>query len=720
MPPLFGSYSGGDASAAGNTPISDQHSQPLNTNGGLINNSYSGFWRPVRRNNGASWFASGSGVQRTPATTDLVGWTVNKSGSRLSGGCQENNLLALNWIIHDVRLLRDEVEQSQATTEEGRSVSAGAGRSDVWTSQPIFGDAKWKLELVRTERFMTKNDTTSAEEIRETSSSAPLTVLSAYLTSLVIEGAPQDVTIPASIMIGIRVPSMRLPLSSNTWLWSHHSHFTFQREAEFFECHSLPSMSDLLDHSDIAELNAFELVVQIGTGIQMSLLGGNSSIDHRLPFQIPDKQFVPISVVAGLEGLIDDAGTADVALVVRERGIVISSSISSGPAHSNEGEKSCKVELQVVPWPVGHSMPRQTTEDVEGSLDNSIELPEVVVRDRVLWVHSSILRACSDYFRTMLDSGFAEGQGVQSVSQQASFGGRIVKILRIPDADFATAQALVRFFYVSKLDLMEAEDVRSVIFDDDWATLGLPLHSTGNGRHGIPIWHWRSLEQVANHDTEGVNLPATTPAGTAAATGGHRIQSRPSQCSMRSNSSASRSTGKSPKASGEGEERQIGSLLSIRSATYGPSSSNFSPQGNESEPGVTIASGAHVASGGDTLLSALLQADPHPHPALSKFKASSLSIYRLAHRLHLTTLADLAKVHFVASLDPNNAFAALLATHLYSDLHESVRAFVLANWTEVSASADFERCCDEVGAGEWGSEAGKALRGFMRALAIYA
>ncbi|OYD05990.1 hypothetical protein, partial [Paludifilum halophilum] len=64
----------------------------------------------------------------------------------------------------------------------------------------------------------------------------------------------------------------------------------------------------------------------------------------------------------------------------------------------------------------------------------------------------------------------------------------------------------------------------------------------------------------------------------------------------------------------------------------------------------------------------------------------------------------------------NNAFPALLATQPYHDVHEAVRALVLEQWKEVSKSDEFERCCDEVSSGEWGADAGRALRALMRAL----
>lgn len=65
---------------------------------------------------------------------------------------EENTLLSFNWLISDLNLLRDEVELSPMPSEGGRSVSAGAGKSEIWTRQPVFGGGSWKVELVRTHR----------------------------------------------------------------------------------------------------------------------------------------------------------------------------------------------------------------------------------------------------------------------------------------------------------------------------------------------------------------------------------------------------------------------------------------------------------------------------------------------------------------------------------------------------------------------------------------
>ncbi|CAO1630696.1 unnamed protein product [Parajaminaea phylloscopi] len=710
VPPLFGSYSAGRMITNEEGPARQQ--QPVGPMAPTTSAAtpHLGYWRPLRQRTGPvpPWITSVPGMHNTTASADLNGWTSNRSGSRSTAQCQENNLLAFSWVIKNARLLRDEVEEAPRL-EEGRSVSAGPGSSEVWACQPIFGDAKWKLELVRSERLLssTGNDPLAASLSESAPSHVPC--LAAYLTSLVVEGAPQDLSIPTSIMFGIRAPCLR-PSAPKEWLWTHNVQYTFRPDVEFYGCHDLPTMSTLLENSEVADMDAFELVVQLGTGQQVAHLGANGSANHRLPFEIPHKQFVPTSIIAGLSDMVDNPGTADVALIVRERGIVITASTPPDLVTVHCRRERDTVGLQVEPWPLGLPLPRQRAVEDEAVVPSDEAAPELVVRDRVIWAHASILRSRSDYFRTMLDSGFSEGQGVQSSSQQASYGGRRIHVLRLPHADFATAQALVRFFYTAQVDLMESEDVRSVIFDDEWASVGLSEGAESYQCHAVPVWEWRSLEEVVQHQLDATLASSLSSTHT-------RVQNRSSQGSMRPPSSLSKGTGKSPRSCGDGEERPEDHPNTRQpSGSSNATMSTRRGDDGDSRPGKGAAAAAPLSSG-DAVLAALLHTDPHSHPAPSPSRASSLSLYTVAHRLHLTTLADLAKGHFVATLSPGTAFAALLATSLYPALHDSVRAFVLEQWAAVSVSADFERCCDEVGSGVWGSEAGKAMRHFMRALA---
>lgn len=713
---MFGSYSGGPPSLF--TMAAPGGGQPSATSTRPATNL--GFWRAPNRpvttqhhhhhqGQYGSPFYPTQAPQRwlAPAMADPAGWAGNLATSKLVAGFQEHNLLSFSWVIKDLRLLREEVENSPASSldEAGRSVSAGAGRSEIWTTQPLFGDGKWKLELVRTSRDGT-------------------TVLSAYLTSMVIESGAQDASLTASVMLGIRLPSTAQPSTSSGWVWSHFTHFTFDRDAEFFECHELPSLSELLNqHAEVAKANCFELVVQLGTGPHLAIPSEDAPT-RRLPFQLPESRFVPDSIVAGLEGMVDSATTGDVALIVRERGVVLLAS-----------DEEVGPDFEVLPWAVGKPMPGTITrEDVaaeaaggedtdatnhahgrtdsDGSEGRSAE---VVVRDRVIWAHSSILRSRSDYFRTMLDSGFSEGSAVGGGEDtMTSYGGRTVRVLRIPDADYATAFALVRYFYVGEIDFMEDEDVRSVTFDDEWATAVSGSSAPGISNSGNPVWEWRSLAQIAGelgqdyHHHHGSSSQDSFGA-LRASTSSSNLSSGRKSWGQATSSMDNRSDGASTP-----RHHRSGS-----SASNASSSNALTPEGATS---MSLSSQAGPSSSpSSSLLASLLQSDPHNHPPSGippSPSASSLAIYKLAHRFHQTTLSSLAQAHLLATLHPaRNAFPALLATHLYPTLHAAVRDAVLEAWGEVSESKEFERCCDEVGQGEWGVHAGRAIRGFMRALA---
>lgn len=468
VPSMFGSYSSTTplsqprtTSAAGSTAAASQ----------ARNTGNAGFWRApaVYRPPGTTpatpastsatnpqrhvTFTPGPSVNRTASgwmTADPAGWSGSAIETSRDGVFQENGLLSFTWLIEDLSLLRDEVERSPFPPVEGRSVSAGAGKSSIWTSHPIFGDGRWKVELIRSKRTLDKdagrkaeddgavapsasNDSPASPTAEATEPPAPaaanagpaeqkspspsVTVLSLYLTSMVHDYGERSVA--ANIFFGIRPASSAGAVSSRPWIWTSSNSFTFRREAEFYECHNLPTLSQILQNREAARDDCFELVIQIGTGPQMVTVARPPGTMTPMPFEIPEARVVPKSLLAGLEGMIDCAATGDIALMVRERGIVPSHPTSSGNSDSGP------VDLEVQPWPIGQPMP-------EVAAEGEAAVPEVVVRDRIIWVHSSMLRSRSEYFRTMLESEFSEGQG-QELGKDDGFG-RNVRILRVPDA----------------------------------------------------------------------------------------------------------------------------------------------------------------------------------------------------------------------------------------------------------------------------------------------
>jgi hypothetical protein len=94
------------------------------------------------------------------------------------------------------------------------------------------------------------------------------------------------------------------------------------------------------------------------------------------------------------------------------------------------------------------------------------------------------------------------------------------------------------------------------------------------------------------------------------------------------------------------------------------------------------------------------QPDPHPHPTPSPPPASALAVYQTAHRYALPGLAQLALTHLLGTITPRRAFALLLATRVWDELHALVADYVVDAWDEVARSEEFEGCCREVAAGE--------------------
>ena len=64
------------------------------------------------------------------------------------------------------------------------------------------------------------------------------------------------------------------------------------------------------------------------------------------------------------------------------------------------------------------------------------------------------------------------------------------------------------------------------------------------------------------------------------------------------------------------------------------------------------------------------------------------------------TLANLALEHMMSAITPQTSFALLLASSAWDDLRGMVEDYVVEKWDEVSVSEEFERCCEEVAAGE--------------------
>ncbi len=569
---------------------------------------------------------------------------------------EETTTISFTWTIRDLHLLREEVEHSPPPSEGGRSVSAGAGKSDIWTNPPVFGDGKWKLELVRTTRSLASNDeqvdhphdtdpSASVDSTDATSSpptvSASITILSVYLTALVLDYTHANVEIPASIMLGlrpVRAPVGRRNAENGGWLWRRFYDYTFHKDADLFTCHHLPSVSQMLQDEQVAGQDAIALTIQLGLGpghvreLEGHLGGGAVA---RVPVEVEGHHLVPRAVLTSLRGLMDDANTGDVRIIVRERGVLLPGAEKEEALSDDDDDGGSNRSARIVPFPIGSTHPAQARAEESDE--------QMYVRDRVLWAHASVLKSRSDYFRTMLGSEFSEG-----ISHAYGSGAaRKVRTLRIPDADFATVYWFLRYLYTDEVEFAPHEDVRSAVLDDEWAK---PAAVAGESEGDVLV-EWTPVSQL--DEDYGMEL------GHGREVSGSFVHTATSGSVRRRTSSKPTS----PVKEGEGEGWDV-----------------------------------------------------HSHPCSAPGAASALAVFRLAHRYELHSLSRLAAVHLVDTLTPHSAFPTLLATSMYAELHARIKAYVYTHWHTVAATHEFETCCDQVSTGVWGAGAGKTISAFVASL----
>lgn len=701
---------------------------------------------------------------------------------------EETTTISFTWTINDLHLLREEVEHSPPPSEGGRSVSAGAGKSDVWTSHPTFGDGKWKLELVRTTRPLTvksqqangmdlhpsdSQDSSAtatataptlepvAVQDNDSSTNAPrdsITILSVYLTALVLDYTHANVEIPASIMVGLRPTRAavgRRGSENGGWLWRRFYHYTFQKEADLFTCHDLPSVSEMLQDVNIARDDAVALTIQLGLGPGHSLGSSgalNDAASIRMPIEIDGHHLVPRAVLNSLRGLLDDANTGDVRILVRERGVLLIEA-SNNASMSDDGNVATGPEEtsdRVVPYPVGSSCPVSSHDASTDALSPVEDDPDrVFVRDRVLWAHSSVLKSRSDYFATMLSSDFSEGIG-RSYGAEASPGlaARNVRTLRIPDADFVTTYWFLRYLYTEDIQFADKEDVRSAVLNEEWAKGSDCGHLTSGSLGGdAGLQHpasnllvdWTPISQLedfddfdmqdnneAAHHSMSYSMTRAQPSSSSVEHGNfvpHVTASNATTSgSLRQRKSA---TGFGADISASIHASNRGSTLSPPASPLGAAATTCSATGGADKHRAPDGSSRVSGSGARrTLSNASTVAqpsrtgthDPHQHPCSVPGPASALSIFKLAHRYHMQDLSRLASLHMVATLTPQSAFPMLLATSMYTELHTRIKTYVYQHWHLVSHTDEFERCCDEVSVGMWGADAGKTMRAFVKSL----
>ena len=403
--------------------------------------------------------------------------------AHMSRKFEENSALSFSWVIEDAALLADEVAH-------GSNAASGFGKSEAWKLQPLFGEERWRLELVRRPKVQTPQLHTPTKSSTASKKDVPH-VLCLYLSYLGLMAMPISAELPTHVMIGIR-PAQRvhkLPRSLNpSFLWRDFFSFTFQQDNDTVVFDRLPDLADVLADPDVAESNAFDLVVQITTGPSVlpecDVRGSSGISGMRLPFEAPEMASIPQGLLQGLKALVDDGSSGDLMITVLEKGF------EQRP--TQELAESVGLTTFIHPWPVGTPMP-----EFEDASDPDA-YPPVFVRDRVLWAHSSILRERSDFFATMIDSQFSEGalhetQGSRGRTRDA--WRRPYRILRIPCADFVTMYWFLRYMYTEEVELLKEEDVQGLALDDFWI-LNQPHPSAK------PDFKWRLVEGVDDWDAD--------------------------------------------------------------------------------------------------------------------------------------------------------------------------------------------------------------------------
>lgn len=560
-----------------------------------------------------------------PGITSSLCKAEKAKDAHMSRKFEENSALSFSWMIEDASLLAEEVKL-------GDEAPGGGHQSEAWKLQPLFGEERWRLELVRRAKTPTVGLTTPTKSRSDMPDSPH--VLCLYLSYLGLMAMPFAAELAAHIMIGIR-PAQRFYKPSRTLdsacLWRTFFSFTFQQDNDTVVFDRFPDLADIVAAPEVAECNSFDLVIQIATGPSVlptcDVRDGSGHRSMRLPFEALESAYVPRSLLHGLTALVDDGSTGDLMVTVLEKGY------EQQP--TEELAESVGLKSFIHAWPTGTPLPEPDSD--------AGTYPSVFVRDRVLWAHSSILRERSEFFATMVDSQFSEG----ALHETSAFGSRgrtrdawrrPYRMLRIPGADFVTMYWFLRFLYTEEVELLKEEDVQGLALDDHWI-LNQPNASAR------PDFKWRSVDGLGDWDTD--FFPPMDEAG--------------------------------PPTLSEG--------YAVRGAT--PTSSDKAPN----------------------------LSDPHPHPPMLPVPpASALALYRLAHRYGVQSLCDLTMTHIMSSLTPHNAVHYLLCTALLTQIQQEIQEYIIENWHAVSSDPEFEYCCDQVSAGEWGPLAGRALLSLMRQL----
>ncbi|KZT57118.1 hypothetical protein CALCODRAFT_470196 [Calocera cornea HHB12733] len=605
---------------------------------------------------------------------------LSMQGSPPNQTTKQWNFTAFEWTVSEVRALCDTIENSKA--QDGSVERAHEDEPfEILREHPSIGDGKFILEIARTGPEPRMPTTPLEAPVRPASQSSRLgpQTLSLYITSL-MDHSNMDSEMSASLLVAIKCVDERgsergVPAE---WLWeSWEQNWCFRKESEFWEC-PLPPLSMLLENQNVGLSDSFIICVQI-----------HSPVGPFVP-QLPSAHYIPRDLLDGFEASLDNAHTGDVAFIVLEKSSTV---VQSAP-----------------------QSPRSVSSRLSGGRPQT-------ARKRVLYAHSDILKSRSNYFHTMLNSAFSEAS--YNVSKE-----RKIYTIVVEDADFISVYWLLKWVYTNWILFREEDDPR-VVFDTAVGSL-----SAKRLAGGVAEWEWRT---VIRHDpsADSVGSRDDTESELRASRSVASVESLPSPTAVRStvepiperitpgphtstpapntptagsvNDSFGRlHTAASSRPSGipTSTSRKPSSIPVPTSS--GTPSSSFLKRGAQSRPSKSPYQSRFPTHN--------LATDPHPHPTVQPPPASALSIYKIAHRYLLPGLANLALSHMMSTVTPESAFPLLLASHFWDDLHNLIEDYIVERWDLVSQQEDFESCCEEVAAGEWGPHGGKTLAALFRRL----
>ncbi|KXN89519.1 hypothetical protein AN958_05681 [Leucoagaricus sp. SymC.cos] len=650
------------------TSTSSMHSQTSSTAG---SSHLQASWEPPRSTSSA---ASSTGTPLPWRTSTAVRSTSSALGLiQTESAPRQWSFTGLEWTVRDAQKLRDFVEGDGSNTAAGQNQ---VEEFEILKQSPIMGD-KFKLEIA------------CAPQSEETLN-PPRQTLSLYVTSLMMDFAQGDYEMPASMMAAIRYQDTRVGERGvrADWVWQFWQHdWVFRQESEVWEC-PLPSLTDLLQNPRIQETDSFIICIQI-----------HSPAGPSIPEQ-PSVAYVPSDLLDGLEASLDNPNTGDVRFVCLEK--------LNPEIHPNMPGESPDLDTDPQRRPSSSTSSHSTFS------------PTTTARKRVIYAHSDILTRRSEYFATMLSSAFAEGV-------ELTTGERKVFTVVVEEADFETMYWLLKFCYTNWLLFKEQDDPR-VAVEGVGAGWNAKWLASRNGE-----WDWKTFHKSGPGDETWTDTRSATSAESlvAATAGVSRSTSGTSEAFQQSSMSAVVNTTTSstavPKALPNSSSRQPNRRLTAGSSTLpipvgGPSGAARSKPEPATLPASRYAgtSTKHYPISPRTSRpqqpSIISTPDPHPHPSPAPPPASALSMYQVAHRYTMPVLANLALEHMMTIITPQSSFALLLATTTWEDLHTLVQDYVIDKWGEVSASEEFEHCCQEIAAGEWGPNGGKTLTTVFRRL----